>query len=82
MGGSDEAQEQGLSVPHWTIEGSTNGPVPTSAWRARSLGDVHPGQEGWVALQGWLCLDDPGSRPIAHCSADPYVACDDDRPLK
>ena len=52
------------------------------AYRVQSPGNVHPGQEGRGQPQGWPCLDDSGSRLITHCSADPRVARDDNRPLQ
>lgn len=69
-------------------------PCLTGPLRAQQMGRSHErleravpwGRPPWagvgVTRQGWLCLDDPGSRPVTHCSADPYIACDDDRPLK
>lgn len=65
--GSDEAQEQGLSAPRWTHQTSINQLIPKGAYRAQSPGNVHPGQEVWVAPQGghaWMTLG-PSPSPTA-----------------
>lgn len=44
VGGSDE--EQGLSVPHWTVEGSANGPLPRAPGARGPLGTSTLGRSG------------------------------------